>query len=48
MGLPGVEALGNGLMSAFLFLTDGTEVFPETAERGAVVVDLYGTCKKRY
>lgn len=32
LGLHGIEALGNGLMSAFLFLTDGSEAFPEAAE----------------
>lgn len=41
-----METLGNGLMSAFLFLTEGTEAFPEATEKEAVVVDLHGTCMK--
>lgn len=46
MGLLGVEALGFGFMSTFLLLTDANEAFPEAAEKGAVVVDLHGTCMK--
>lgn len=45
-GLLGMEDLGNGLMSAFLFLTDAAEAFPEAAEKGVVVVDLPETCMK--
>lgn len=46
LGLRGVEALGNGLTSACFFLTHATEAFPVTAEKGAVVVDVHGTCMK--